>query len=169
MGKSGMLKIRPARMDDIEGITEIYNDAIITTTATFDTEPISLEDQKTWFLDHNLSYPVLVAEFEGHIVGWASLSKWSNKKAYSRTVELSIYMDKRYQGKGFGRNLMEAIIREGKKAGVHTILSRIAKGNEVSLHLHEVLGFDLVGVMREVGRKFDQLLDVYLLQLLYKK
>jgi L-amino acid N-acyltransferase YncA len=164
-----MLKIRPARMDDIGSITEIYNDAILHTTATFDTEPKSLEDQKVWFLDHTSSFPVLVAELEGQVIGWASLSRWSNKKAYSQTVELSIYIDKPQRGKEFGRKLMEEIIKEGRKAGIHTILSRIAEGNEVSLHLHKVLGFELVGVMKEVGRKFDRLLDVHLMQRVFKK
>jgi len=169
MSKSKNLKIRPARIDDIGLITEIYNDAIIHTTATFDTEPKSLEDQKAWFLDHGSTFPILIAELEGKVIGWASLSRWSIKKAYSQTVELSIYIDKPQREKGFGRKLMETIIGEGKQAGFHTILARIAEGNKVSLHLHKVLGFKLVGVMREVGRKFDQLLDVHLMQLVFER
>ncbi len=78
-----MCTIRPAQTADLNAITDIYNEAIRTTTATFDTEPKTEEEQKIWFDSHGSKYAILVAEFKGVIVGWASLSKWSDRCAYS--------------------------------------------------------------------------------------
>jgi len=162
-----MLIIRQAILEDLGAITEIYNEAILKTVATFDTEPKTLEEQKIWFANHGSKYPILVAEQDGLVVGWASLSRWSDRCAYSDTAEISLYVEEEFRGKGIGRKLMEAIIREGQKAGLHTVIARIAEGTEVSIHLHESVGFEHIGIMKEVGRKFGKLLDVYLMQKTY--
>ncbi len=163
-----MLRIRQSRLKDLEAITEIYNDAILKTTATFDTEPKTMKEQKIWFGDHGKKYPILVAEQDGSVIGWASLSRWSDRCAYSDTAEISIYIKEEFQGKGIGKKLMRAIISEGKRAGLHTVIARIAQGSEISIRLHESVGFGHVGVMKEVGRKFGKLLDVYLMQKIYR-
>ena len=163
-----MVKLRSARREDLDSITEIYNEAIIKTAATFDTEPKTVEDQKKWFDDHEAKNPILVAELNGVIVGWASLSKWSDRCAYSDTAEISLYMQERHQGKGIGKYLIEAIVKEGEKTGLHTIIARITEGNESSLHLHRSVGFTHIGIMKEVGKKFDKRLDVHLMQKIYK-
>jgi L-amino acid N-acyltransferase YncA len=163
-----MVIIRKATIDDLPAITEIYNQAILTTTATFDTEPKSLEEQKIWFESHGPKYPVLLAEEDDRVIGWASLSRWSDRCAYSDTAEISLYIYEKERGKGIGRKLLEAIIREGEKAGLHSIIARIAEGNEVSIHLHLSAGFEHIGIMREVGRKFSRFLDVYLMQKIYR-
>jgi L-amino acid N-acyltransferase YncA len=163
-----MLKLRSARREDLDAITEIYNEAIIKTAATFDTEPKTYEDQKRWFDDHGSKNPIQVAELNGVIVGWASLSKWSDRCAYSDTAEISLYVREEHQGKGIGRRLIEAIIKEGKKTGLHTIIARITEGNESSLHLHRSVGFTNIGVMKEVGKKFGKRQDVHLMQKIYK-
>ena len=159
-----MLTTRPAKIEDLDTITEIYNDAILNTVATFDTEPKTLEEQKVWFASHVPKYPVLVVEQDGLVVGWASLSKWSEKRAYSETTEGSLYVKKEYRGQGIGKRLLESIVQEGKKAGFHSVMARIAEGGETSVHLCESVGFEHVGVMKEAGRKFGKLLDVYLMQ-----
>ncbi len=82
-----MLTIRQAKISDLPGITEIYNDAVLKLTATFDTEPKNLKEQKVWFGHHNDTYPIVVAEEEGLVVGWASISRWSDKLAYAGTGE----------------------------------------------------------------------------------
>ncbi len=74
-----MLKIRQATTDDLPAVTEIYNEAILTTNATFDNEPKTLEEQSTWFSSHDQNHPVLVAEQDGTVVAWASLSEWSSR------------------------------------------------------------------------------------------
>ena len=164
-----MLTIRPATLHDLGAITEIYNQAIINTVATFDTNPKTLEEQKVWFISHGLKYPILVAEQGNLVVGWASLSMWSDRCAYSDTAEISFYIREEHQRKGIGRKLSEAIIRAGQNTGLHTVIARIAEGNEVSIHLAESLGFEHIGTMKEVGQKFGKILDVYLMQKIYDK
>jgi phosphinothricin acetyltransferase len=163
-----MCTIRPAKISDLTAITEIYNEAIKTTTATFDTEPKTGDEQKVWFDSHGPQYPIVVEESNGAVVGWASLSKWSDRCGYSGTAEISLYVKQEFRGKGVGRKLMEAIISEGKRVGLHTIIVRIAEGNDVSVHLAESFGFRHIGVMKEVGRKFGRLLDVHIMQKVYR-
>jgi L-amino acid N-acyltransferase YncA len=162
-----MLTIRRALRDDLDSITEIYNDAVLKTVATFDTEPKIREEQEIWFADHDRRHPLLVAEKDGLILGWASLSKWSDRCAYSDTAEISFYVAEGQRGKGIGRALLEAIIMEGQREEMHTIIARIAEGNDASIHLLESAGFEHIGIMREVGKKFGKLLDVYLMQMIY--
>lgn len=162
------MNIRKATISDLEGITEIYNDAIKNTVATFDTEIKTLKEQEKWFKGHGKKYPVIVAEQDGNIVGWSALSKYSTRCAYSDTVELSLYVTEKYQSKGVGKSLMERIIEEGEKSGLHVILARITDGNKISIHLHEMFGFEHVGILKEVGYKFGKCLDVYLMQKILK-
>ena len=161
------MTIRRASTDDLAAVTEIYNEAIHKTVATFDTTPKTLKEQEIWFNEHGPKNPIMVAEHDVHIIGWASLSAWSDRCAYSDTAEVSVYIKEEHQGKGIGRKLLETIIKEGEKLGLHTVIARIAKGNEISVHLHESVGFEKIGVMKEVGRKFGKLLDVYLMQKIY--
>jgi phosphinothricin acetyltransferase len=163
-----MVKLRSARIEDLDAITEIYNEAILKTVATFDTELKTSADQKKWFDDHGSKNPILVAEQDGVIVGWASLSKWSDRCAYSDTAEISLYVREKDQGRGIGRRMIEAIIKEGKNAGLHTVIARITEGNESSLHLHRSVGFSSIGTMKEVGKKFGKRLDVHLMQKIYE-
>ncbi len=162
-----MLIIGHAKSENLEFITGIYNRAILRTVTTFDTEPKTVDEQRIWFADHGPKYPILVAELDGVIVGWASLSKWSDRCAYSDTAEISLYVEEAFQGKGIGRKLLESIIHKGQKAGLHTVIARIGEGNEISVHLCESVGFQHIGIMKEVGRKFGKLLDVYLMQKIY--
>ena len=157
--------IRPATNDDLPGITRIYNDAILKTVATFDTEPKTVEEQREWFGHHGTHYPVLVAIEGNEVIGWASLSAWSDRCAYADTAEASLYVDAAWRGRGLGRALAKAIIAAGRAAGLHTLLSRIAEGNDASVKLIESLGFTTIGVMHEVGYKFGKRLDVHLLEL----
>jgi len=162
-----MLTIKQATLADLGQITEIYNDAIQKTTATFDTDLKTLEEQEKWFANHDASHPVLIAEQDGLIVAWASLSQWSDRCAYSATAEISLYVKEEYRGKGIGKQLMKAIIQEGKTAGLHTVMARIAGSNKISADLCKSFGFQYIGTMREVGKKFGKLLDVHLMQLIY--
>ena len=162
-----MLNIRQATPADLGQITEIYNDAIKKTTATFDTEPKTPEEQERWFAGHDASHPVLVAEEEGIILAWASLSQWSDRCAYSATAEISLYVREEHRRKGIGKQLMAATIKAGKEAGLHTVIARIAGSNKISADLCKSFGFQYIGTMREVGKKFGNLLDVHLMQLIY--
>lgn len=162
-----MITYRPATLDDQVAILSIYNDAVINTTATFDTEERSFQKQLEWFAVHRERHPVLVAVSEGKIIGWASMSPWSDRSAYDASVEVSVYIHKDHRGKGIGSRLLELITLAGKEAGNHTVISRITSGNDVSIHLHEKLGYRIVGTLKEVGFKFGRYLDVVILQLNY--
>jgi L-amino acid N-acyltransferase YncA len=158
------LEIRRAEVGDLEAITEIYNEAILTTTATFDTEPKTVAERTCWLASHDQKHPVLVALVNGRVVGWASLSRWSDRPAYDATAETSFYVKSDFRGQGIGRKLKEAIVAEARRLQLHTLIARVAQGSEASLHLNESVGFVHVGVLREVGRKFNKLLDVHILQ-----
>jgi phosphinothricin acetyltransferase len=165
--EAAMLNIRPATLNDLSAITAIYNHAILHTVATFDTEVKTDAEQEAWFAHHGPKYPVVVAELDTTVVGWASLSQWSDRCAYEDTAEISLYVDEKFQGRGIGKALLQRIIREGETAGLHTVIARIAAGNDVSIYLHQSVGFEHIGIMREVGRKFGQLLDVTMMQKVY--
>ena len=163
-----MIITRNALIKDLDEITKIYNESILKTVATFDTEEKSIEEQKTWFKEHGPKNPIIVAEESGNILGWAALSKYSTRCAYSDTAEISLYVKDEYQDRGIGKKLIEKIIQEGKKAGLHVVIARITEQNEKSVHLHKSVGFEHVGIMKEVGLKFGKRLDVYLMQKIYK-
>ncbi|MGA2062246.1 MAG: N-acetyltransferase family protein [Thermoguttaceae bacterium] len=156
--------IRPAELSDLDAITEIYNEAILTTTATFDTQPKTRTEQQSWFQEHDARHPVLVAELDGKVAGWTSLSKWSGRCAYADTAETSFYVKAEHRGQGIGRKLKEAIIEKARQLEFHTLIARVAQGSEESLHLNESFGFVQIGTLKEVGRKFDKLLDVHIFQ-----
>jgi len=158
--------VRPARLADIAVITAIYNEAILTTTATFDTEPRTVEDRIAWFNSHDDRHPVLVAVIESKVVGWAALSRWSERPAYDNTAETSFYVAADHRGRGVGRKLKAAIIAEARQLGFHTLIARMAQGSDASRHLNESVGFVYVGTLKEVGRKFGRWLDVDVMQLI---
>lgn len=163
------LLLRRAEEKDIPSITVIYNEAIKNTAASFDLKPVSEEDRQLWLKRHDSIRQVIVAELDGDLVGWASLSRWNMKEAYNGTVELSVYVDRNSRGDGIGKALMDEIIRRAEQSGLHTIISLITEGNEVSMKLHSQLGFDQTGVLREAGFKFEQFLDVTIWQKILNK
>jgi L-amino acid N-acyltransferase len=160
------MNIRHAIEKDLQGIVDIYNDAIEYTTATFDLEKVSIEDRKGWFDEHVHRYPLIVAVKWEKIVGYATLSPYNKKEAYSKTVELSVYVDREERGQGIGRALMDEILHLAKENEHRAVISLITKGNEHSISMHKRYGFFLCGELKEVGYKFNQWQDVLLYQLL---
>jgi L-amino acid N-acyltransferase len=158
------LRLRLATRADASAIREVYNEAVATTTATFDTEPRGPSAQRRWMDAHAAPYSVVVAVLDGRIVGWASLSAWSDRKAYAGTAEVSEYVASGFRGRGIGRALLARTLRDADRHGIHTEIARVADGNRASLRLHRSFGFRRIGVMREVGRKFGRRIDVHLLQ-----
>jgi len=162
--------IRKAVQTDLPAITDIYNEAILNSAATFDTQTKTVADQQGWFEAHQENrYPLMVAERAGQVVGWASLSHWSDRCAYNDTAEISVYVLAQVQGQGIGKQLIKTILQAGQQAKLHTVLARITDGNKGSVRLHERFGFEKVGIMREVGLKFGKRLDVHIFQLMYKR
>jgi phosphinothricin acetyltransferase len=160
------ITIRHAELADLEAITAIYNEAIQTTTATFDIEPKSTADRREWFEAHDERHPILVAVVDGQVVGWSALTEWSERHAYDDTAETSFYVKSEQRGRGIGRELKRATIEEARRLRFHTLIARVAEGSDESLHLNQSYGFVLVGTLKQVGRKFGRLLDVHILQMM---
>ena len=156
--------VRLATLDDAEAIQRIYNHEVEHTTHTFDLVPRTLEDQQTWLQDRSGALGVLVAEIDGQVVGFSSLSEYRPRAAYRTSVESSVYVNETVRGRGVGRRLLHDLIDLAKASGFHTMVARIAGGHEASIKLHEAVGFATVGTEREVGRKFGNWLDVVVMQ-----
>src|SRR5208283_5234852 len=139
------VKLRDTLENDLPAILEIYNDAILNLTATFDLEPQSIEERRTWFQHHGGKYPLVSAVINGRVMGYCSISPFSQKRGYSPTVELSVYVHKDFRRKGIGKLLMIETISRARQLRYHAIMSLIAGNNEASVELHKKLGFELVG------------------------
>jgi phosphinothricin acetyltransferase len=160
----GSLVIRRAALPDAAAIAEIYNEAILTTTATFDLEPKCVEEREQWLNAHSGRFPVLVGEIGGAVIGFASLSPWSDRAAYDGTAETAFYVHSSHRGRGIGRRLKAEIIEEARRLEFHTLIARVTEDSAASIHLNLQAGFVIIGTMREVGRKFGRLLDVHIMQ-----
>jgi phosphinothricin acetyltransferase len=155
------VSIRRATRDDAAAMAAIYNQAVATSTATFDTVPEGPTARAGWLDEHTApQHPVLIAERDGRVIGWAALSRYSTRCAYDATVEVSAYVDERETGRGIGTLLTQAVLEAGRDGGVHAVVSRICTENTASIGMARKLGFFEVGVMREVGVKFGRSLDV---------
>lgn len=161
-----MLTIREAEINDLPTLLEIYNDAILTTTATFDLEPVTIESRRIWFQKYGGKYPIIVAEVEGSVIGYACLSPFREKEAYEKTTELSIYISSTNRGGGIGKSLMKELLTRARELNYHAIMSGITAGNAASVKLHEKFGFVEVGCFKEVGFKFNRWQDVLFYQLI---
>ena len=157
------MQIRTARVSDAEAIRGIYNRSIIT-VATFDLEPRSLEEQQQWLALRSGAHIVLVADEGGALAGFASLSPYRDRPAYRTTVENSVYVDQAQQGKGVGKQLMTELVDTARDHGFHSMIARIVSSNAASIALHRAVGFEIVGVEKEVGRKLGRWLDVVVMQ-----
>jgi phosphinothricin acetyltransferase len=156
--------VRLARPADAEAIRAIYNLEVTESTVTFDLVPRTLADQEAWLAEHDGVHPAVVAELGGEVVGFGSLAPYRSRPAYSTTVEDSVYVRRDSRGTGCGRAILGELVRLGTVHGFHAVMARIVGGHEASIGLHEACGFQLVGVEREVGRKFGRWLDVALMQ-----
>lgn len=163
------VSIRIARPTDAAAIANIYNEAIRSTTATFDTESKSEDERLRWLESHDERHPVLVAALDGQVVGWAALTKWSDRPAYDQTAESSFYVGEQFRGRGVGRAMKERLVEEARRLGYHSILARVAEESDASIRINESFGFRRIGTMKEVGLKFGRRLDVHLMQLMLKE
>jgi L-amino acid N-acyltransferase len=157
--------VRDARRSDLPALLEIYNDLVLRSPATFDLEPQTLGRRRRWFSEHGRSYPLVVAEVQGTVLGYASLSRFRDKPGYSKSAEDSVYVHRDFQGKGVGKALMKEILARAVNLGYHTIIAGIVPPNEASVSLHEGFGFVYVGNLKEVGFKFSRWQDVTFYQL----
>lgn len=153
---------RLARREDCSGILEIYNHAVLHSTASYDYEPRSLEHRLQWFDDHaKANLPIYVAEDgSGRVIGWSALNRFHDRIGYQFTVENSVYVAHDARGQGVGGALLQPLIEAAQDRRLHAILAVIDAQNEPSIRLHSRHGFFQVGLFRQVGFKFDRWLDV---------
>ncbi|OZN49750.1 GNAT family N-acetyltransferase [Gallibacterium anatis] len=159
--------IRPAQQQDLPALLAIYNHEILNGVATFDLQPKLLAERQSWFDEHNKNnHPLLVAEQDGEVLGYASLSRYAEKAAYNSTVELSVYIAPSARRQGIASQLMHAVIELAKKDNAtHLIVSLITGTNQASISLHRKFGFNKVGTLHQVGYKHQQFLDVHIYEL----
>jgi len=159
--------IRSATSPDLKSILDIYNDAIISTTAVYAYKPHTLAMRQQWF-DEKMQngIPVIVADINGTVVGFTSYGPFRAWPAYKYSVEHSVYVHRDFRNQGIARKLVIELIEAVKTKNVHTIIAGIDSDNAVSIHLHKQLGFEDAGYFREVGYKFGRWLDLRFLQLI---
>jgi L-amino acid N-acyltransferase YncA len=161
------MEYRLATEDDSEAIRSIYNKEVLGSTVTFDLVPRTSDEQLVWIDEHSGAWPAVVAvDSSGAVRGFGSLSPYRPRPAYRTTVEDSVYVDDSVRGQGVGKGLLLELVRLAGVHGFHAVIARIVGGHEASIGLHEACGFEVIGVEREVGRKFGRWLDVVLMQLL---
>ena len=163
--------IRPATPADLPAILEIYNHAVVHTTASYDLEPVTLQDRQEWFAARERAgFPVFVAVGEGgEVLGFASYGTFRTKPGYNGTVEHSVYIRDGRRGAGLGQALMRRLIAEARAQGLHVMLGSVDADNAASVAFHERLGFRQVAHFHQVGRKFGRWLDMVFMELLLEE
>lgn len=157
--------VREARDQDVEAMCAIYNHYVLNSTVTFDTVEQTHEERRSWLQQHQDDrLPVLVAECDGKVIGWASLSKYHSRCGYRGTVEFSVYVDHTAHSRGVGKRLMQHLLAIAEARGYHCVIGMICTENANSLKMSRSLGFETVGELKEVGRKFDRWLNVTFVQ-----
>ncbi|MVU84090.1 GNAT family N-acetyltransferase [Nocardia sp. ET3-3] len=157
--------IRDARESDLPEILVIHNNAIAETTAIWDTELADLDERKAWFAARTgAGYPILVAEIDGQVAGYASYGQFRPKSGYRFCVENSVYVSDIFHRRGVATALMTELLARAQNSDVHTMIAVIESSNRTSIALHEKFGFAIVGQLPEVGHKFGRWMDLTLMQ-----
>jgi phosphinothricin acetyltransferase len=161
------ISLRPYQTEDTQAILEIINYNILHSTALYDYNSRSFEQQKNILEDKiNKNFPVIVAELNGEVVGFGMYSEFRFREAYKFTVEHSVYVNQNYHGKGIGKILLQELIRLAKEQNLHTMIAVIDAENQSSVEFHEKFGFKTVGIIKESGFKFDRWLHSVFMQLI---
>jgi phosphinothricin acetyltransferase len=158
--------LRLATAADVPAISAIYNYYVLNSTCTYDLEPEPLADREAWFARHSAEkYPVIVADRDGEIVGWGSISKFRDRAGYDPTVEASVYVAADFHRQGLGRAILEDLIERARAIGYHSVIGGTSAEQAASLALQDALGFERVAYLKEVGLKWGHWLDVVFTQL----
>jgi phosphinothricin acetyltransferase len=157
--------IRLAARGDAGIINDIQNHYVVNSTATFHTEPVTLDERLSWLENRSPSHPVTVAEVEGAIAGWGALEVFRGRRAYRHTAEFSVYVHHEWHRRGIGRAIMTDLVSRARALQHHALVGGCCSESTAVITMLEVMGFDRVAHFREVGRKFDRWLDVVFLEL----
>ena len=160
------IHLRDAMESDVGAINDIYNYYVLNSTCTAQTEPEPKEGRERWFIEHTGKYVAIVAEWEGQVVGWGSLSKYHPRFAYWPTAENSVYVRHDMLHHGIGKMILTELIMKARENGFHSIMAVISSEQLASIRLHMLFGFVEVGHLREVELKFNRRLDVTFMQLM---
>lgn len=152
--------IRKVDTLDTKAITAIYNEYVLHSVATFDTDPWEEDRMRSRIVQLSALYPYFVYEEDGEVIGYCYAHPWKEKAAYRYTLETTVYLSPGHTGKGIGRQLMEKLIEECRLGGYHALIACITEGNDASDALHARLGFKRVSRFEQVGLKFDRWLGV---------
>lgn len=156
-----MEMIRRARIEDLPELLDIYNYEVEHGVATFDEVKQTMKQRMEWFDAHQGKYILIVKELDGKVAGYASVSKLFPKPAYDISGEVSVYVAKGFRGQGIGKELLKELLEMAKREGhFDSLFSLITGTNEVSIHMHEKLGFEYAGILKNSGVKFGEHLDV---------
>lgn len=152
--------IRSASAADASALCAIYNHYVKTSTITFEDVPVCADEMARRISEVVGHLPWLVYEEDGHILGYAYATKWRARAAYKYTVECSVYVSHKHGRSGIGSKLYGALFPQLRERGIHAVIAGIALPNEASVAIHELCGFKKIAHFSEVGRKFDQWIDV---------
>jgi phosphinothricin acetyltransferase len=156
--------VRSATREDAAAINDIQNYYVEHSTATFLTEPLTLEERLSWYDEHGEVHPVTVAVSNRSVVGWGALGTFRPRAAYRRTAELSVYVHHDWHRRGIGRAIVSDLLERAAALDYHALVGGCCSEAEPSIALLEALGFSRVAHFPEVGRKFDRWLDVVFVQ-----
>jgi L-amino acid N-acyltransferase len=160
------VRLRAAVESDLIAINDIYNYYVLNSTCTYQEQPEVFGDRRKWFHHHGEKYPVIVAECNGEVIGWSSLSPYHQRSAYRYTVENSVYVRHDWHRRGVGSLLLQDLIQRARDLGCRTIIAVIDADQAQSIALHARYNFQHVGRLRQVGLKFNRWLDVVYMELL---
>lgn len=160
------MQIRDALPGDAPAIMAIYNHAVAHTTAIWNEALVDEANRRAWMQERQaMGFPVLVAQRDAAVLGYASFGPWRAFEGFRHTVEHSVYVHPDHHGQGLGRQLMQALIERARSQDIHVMVAAIEAGNSASIRLHQTLGFAQTGLMPQVGTKFGRWLDLAFLQL----
>ena len=158
--------LRTATAADLVAINDIYNHYVLLSTCTYQEEPEPLEGRRQWYERHGGPHPVIVAEADGLVAGWGSLSGFHPRSAFRHTVENSVYVHHQHQGHGIGSQLLQELISRAGSLGHRAIIGAIDSSQTASMALHTKFHFQEAGRLSRVGLKFGRWLDLVYMELL---
>ena len=158
------LALRPALSGDAASIATIYNQGIEDRIATLETGLRDAAERGQWLVERGPRHPVIVAEVAGDVVGWASLNRFNPRPAYDHVADISVYVERRWRGKGVGRQLLERLVELARGIGYHKLVLATFPFNPSGVALYERIGFRKVGVYHEQGQLDGRWVDVLVME-----